>query len=182
MSIKTDYTFKLLNVVSWILFVGLCIEAGGIFFSTFFTLLWKPEGASKFWNEVNLSELYHYNQSYFVTLSALLIIVVFMKATLFYVIVNIFHNKKINLSSPFNEGVKRSISNIAYLALGIGLFSYWGAKFTQGLLIQGVKMPDLCHLKFGGADVWLLMGVTILVFATIFKKGIELQSENELTV
>jgi uncharacterized membrane protein len=37
-------------------------------------------------------------------------------------------------------------------------------------------------LKIGGADVWLLMGFVILVFAIIFKKGIELQSENDLTV
>ena len=43
-------------------------------------------------------------------------------------------------------------------------------------------IPVLQDLKLGGADVWLLMGFVILVFAIIFKKGIDLQSENDLTV
>lgn len=41
-------------------------------------------------------------------------------------------------------------------------------------------MPDLHYLRLGGADVWLFMGITLLVIAQIFKKGIEIQ--NDLTV
>jgi hypothetical protein len=37
-------------------------------------------------------------------------------------------------------------------------------------------------LNLSGADVWLFMGVTLYVIAQIFKKGIELQTESELTV
>jgi hypothetical protein len=33
-----------------------------------------------------------------------------------------------------------------------------------------------------GADVWLFMGVTLFVIAQIFRRGIEIQTENELTV
>lgn len=43
-------------------------------------------------------------------------------------------------------------------------------------------MPDVRQLSFGGADVWLFMGVTLLVIAYMFKRGIEIQSENELTI
>jgi hypothetical protein len=43
-------------------------------------------------------------------------------------------------------------------------------------------MPDIEHLRLGGADVWLFMGVTLFVIGHIFKRGIEIQSENELTV
>lgn len=182
MSAKTNFTFKLLNVVSWILFIGLCIEAGGFLFNTLFTLLYEPAGASKFWREVNLSALYYYNQSFYVTETALLIIVAILKAVMFYSIVHIFHNKKLNLAKPFNEKIGRFISNLAYLSIGIGLFCFWGAKFTQSLMSQGLSMPDLEHLRFSGADVWLFMGVILLVFANIFKKGVELQIENELTV
>jgi hypothetical protein len=34
----------------------------------------------------------------------------------------------------------------------------------------------------GGSDVWIFMGITLLVIAHIFKKGIEIQEEHELTV
>lgn len=43
-------------------------------------------------------------------------------------------------------------------------------------------MPDVQYLGLGGADVWLFMGVSLFVIAQIFKRGIEIQSENELTV
>ena len=182
MSRKTDSIFKVLNVVSWILFVGLCVEAGGFITNAFFTLLLNPVGASKFWVEVDLSAVYNYNQSYFVILILLIIIVTVLKALMFYLIVIIFHDKRFDLSHPFNEAVRRFILNIAYLALGIGLFSLWGAKFSNELMIQGVKITDVQSLKLGGADVWLFMSVILFIIAQIFKKGIEIQTENELTV
>lgn len=182
MSTKNDYFLKALHVISWIIFIGVCIEAGGFIFNAILTFILDPVGAWKFWKEVDLSELYHYNQTYFVTVTSLMIIVAVLRAVMFYIILKIFNDKKISLSQPFNETVKRFIINIAWLALGIGLFSFWGAKYTEGIVTQGVNMPDLQHLRLGGADVWLFMGVTLLVIARIFKKGIEIQNENDLTI
>jgi len=182
MSTKPDYILKALNILSWILFIGICIEAGGFIFNTFFTLLLNPAGASKFWTQVNLSELYTHNQSHYISVTSLMIIVAVLRAVMFYIIVKIFYDKKLSISQPFNETVKQFILKIAYLALGIGLFSFWGAKYTEGLVNQGINMPDIQHLRMGGADVWLFMGITLLVIAQIFKKGIELQNENDLTI
>lgn len=182
MSRKTDFIFKALNVVSWVIFIGLCVQAGGFIFNAFFTLLLNPAGASKFWVEVNLSALYYYNENYFVIMILLMIIVTVMKALLFYCIVAVFHGKKFNLSQPFNEVVRRFILNIAFFALGIGLFSFWGTNFRKELVIQGLKMPDIQDLSLGGADVWLFMSVILFVIAQIFKKGIEIQIENDLTI
>lgn len=182
MSRKTDFVLKALNVVSWVIFVGLCVQAGGFITNAFFTLLLNPVGASKFWNEIDLSELYYFNQTYFVILISLMIIVTVMEALLFYCIVKIFHDKKFNLTQPFNEVVRRFILNIAFLALGIGLFSFWGAKFCKELAIKGLNMPDKQYLRLDGADVWLFMSVILFVIAHIFKKGIEIQTENDLTI
>ena len=182
MSTKKDYFLKTLHVFSWIIFIGLCIEAGGFIFNVFFTLLINPIGAQKFWTEVNLSELYTFNQSHYVTLTSIMIIVAVLKALMFYFIVEIFFNKKFDLSNPFNEHVKRFISKTAYIALGIGLFSFWGAEFVENLIQQGVKLPLLQKLKLAGADVWFFMGITLLVIAQVFQKGIELQNENDLTI
>ena len=182
MPTKTDYFLKALHVVSWIIFIGVSIEAGGFIFNAIFTLFLNPAGAGKFWTEVDISELYIYNQSHYVTLISLMIVAAVLRATMFYTIVKIFYDNKLNLIQPFNETVKRFIVKIAYLALGIGLFSFWGTKFTEGLVKKGVKMPDIQHLRLGGADVCLFMGVALLVIALNFKKGIELQNENDLTV
>lgn len=86
------------------------------------------------------------------------------------------------MSRPFSKEVGSFIFKISYLALLIGLFSFWGVKYTEWLIKQGVKMPDTQHLRLSGADVWLFMSVSLFVIAQIFKRGIEIQSENELTV
>ena len=86
------------------------------------------------------------------------------------------------MSQPFSREVGRLIFKISYLSLFIGFVSLWGVKYTEWLVDQGVKMPDIQYLRLGGADVWLFMGVILFVLAQIFKRGIEIQSENELTV
>jgi hypothetical protein len=182
MAIKRDYLFILLNVVSWIIFVGLSIDSGGFVSNTIYTLFFNSNGAAKFWNFLNLSELYTYNQSYFVSVTVLMCIVSVLKAIMFYLIVVLLYNKKINLSNPFNEIFGSSIFNIAYLSLGIGLFSSWGNKIVENIISQGIAMPSIQQLKLEGADIWIFMGITFLVFGKIFKKGIELQTENDLTV
>lgn len=182
MSVRTHYIQKTVYIVSWIIFIAVCIEAGSFIFSTMFTLLLGPQGAHKFWKPVDLSKLYNYDQSRFVMITSLMIIVAIMRALMFYIIVKIFHDKKLDLTQPFNEAVKGFVLKITYLAFGIALFSFWGQKLSEGLESQGVIMPGLQKLGLGGADVWLFMGVTLLVIAEMFKKGIELQEENDLTV
>jgi len=180
--IGTSQILKVLYVLSWIIFTGLCIQAGGIFFNTFFTLVYKPEGARHFWQEIDLSAIYRYDSGHFTAVAVLICIVAVLKAILFYLILKLLHDKKLDLSQPFNLAVKRFILNVSYLTLGIGLFSFWGANYSQWLVKQGVMLPDPGKLLIGGADVWLFMSVTLFVIAQIFKKGIEIQTENELTV
>jgi len=49
-------------------------------------------------------------------------------------------------------------------------------------LEKGISMPDDNSMGFGGADVWMFMGIILLVIAQIFKRGIEIQLENDLTI
>ncbi len=180
--IGTKQVLKILYVLSWIIFIGLCIEAGGIIFNALFRLTFSPDKAKYFWQEIDLSALYKYDPGYFFALTVLISIATVMKACIFYLIVKILHDKKLDMSQPFSREVGRFILNVSYLSLGTGLFSLWGAKYTAWLVKLGVPMPDIQYLRLGGADVWLFMGLTLLVIAQIFKRGIEIQSENELTI
>lgn len=180
--ITTKHLLTLANIVSWVIFAGLCIQAGAIIVHTVTTLTMPPEQAAKFWKEINLTALYNYDQSQFITLASIIIIVTVLKAIMFYCIVKIFYSKKLTLSKPFDEVVRRLVSGIAFLALGIGLFSLWGEKLAGKLVARGVALPELQQLKLGGADVWILMSVTLFVVALILKKGIEIQNENDLTI
>ena len=179
---KIDYRFVMLQVVSWVIFIGLCIETGGFISSTIYTLFYNSAGANMFWTNINFNELYNFNQSHFISITVLMIIVSVLKSIMFYIIVSMFYKNRINLSNPFNEAFGKYIFKIAYLVLGIGLFTYWGTNFTTWIVAQNVNMPTIQQLNFAGADVWLFMGVTLLIFAKIFQKGLELKAENDLTI
>ena len=182
MKISTKQILKILLVLSWIIFIGVCIEAGGCIFSAFYTLVINPINAAFFWEGNDLSGLYKYDPGHFFAETLLISIAAVMKACIFYLIVKILHEKKLNISQPFSREVRLFIIKVSCLAFGIGLFSWWGVKYTEWLIRQGVKMPDTQHLHLGGADVWLFMSVILFVIAQIFKRGIEIQEENELTV
>lgn len=182
MSKSTNFFRIVLIVVAWIIFAGLGIEAGALITSTIATLLYTPEGATRFWTEVDLSKLYHFNQARYVTLTSIMVIGAILKTLMFYFIVKISHDKRLNLSKPFTDVLMRFVSILAWFAFGIGIFSLWGAKLVGQLAKEGVELPDIQKLRLAGADVWLFMGVTLLIIAFILKKGIEIQNENDLTV
>ena len=180
--ITTKQVLKILYIISWIIFVGVCIEAGGFISNAFYTLVINPINAKNFWPGMDLSGLYKYDHGYFFVETLLMSIVATLRACMFYLIIKILAEKKLDMSRPFSKDVGRFIFNISWLSLGTGLFSLWGVKYTAWLVKQGVDMPDIQYLRLGGADVWMFMGVTLFVIAQIFKRGIEIQSENELTI
>ena len=177
----TKQILKVLYIFSWIIFVGLGIEAGAFLTNAFFTLV-NPAVVNRLWQEVDLSDLFKYAQEHFFVITLIIGIVTVTKALMFYLIIKILHEKKLDLSQPFSQEVRRFIFSMSYAALLIGLFSLWGARYSEWLVKQGVKMPGLEQMHLGGADVWLFMCVIFFVIAQIFKKGIEIQKENELTI
>ena len=43
-------------------------------------------------------------------------------------------------------------------------------------------VPDRLNKFWTDSDAFILMGAVIYIIATIFKKGVDIQTENELTV
>jgi len=182
MKITTTQVLRVLYILSWIIFVGVCFEAGGFIFNTFFSLAIKPIGAKHFWPNIDLSGLYRWDRGYFAIETALMCAVAVLRSIIFYYIIKLLHDKKLDVYKPFNVALARFVSRISYLALFTGLLSWYGAKYAAWFVTKGVNMPDVQYLRLGGADVWLFMGVTLYVLAQLFKRGVEIQSENELTV
>ena len=83
MATKKDYLLIVLHILSWIIFVGLCVEAGGFLFNTLYTIFYNPAGAARFWMKSDLSSLYAFDQGQFVTLTVLMVIAAVLKAIMF---------------------------------------------------------------------------------------------------
>lgn len=180
-TISNRQILTVLHVLTWALFIGLCVETGGILFNTIYAL-YKPVVAQYFWNRTDLSALYQADRGRFITLAAFMVIASVMKTLIFYFIVRLFHQRKLNFSRPFQPDVIRLLFNIAILCLGAGVFSAGGSNYIKWIEEEGLRLPDADQLRIGGADVWIFMAVVLFVIGQVFRKGVELQTENDLTV
>ena len=180
--ISTKTILLILHIILWIIFIGLAIDATGLLAKTIATLTLNPDDAAKFWRVIDLTEVYQFNETQYITLSSIIIIVASLKVILFYSIIRVFLNKNFNISAPFNEIFRKLILTLAYLSFGIGLFSSWGRKLTNQLSSYGLKLQGNEELHIEGAGVWLFMTIILFVIAQIFKKGIELQNIAWLTI
>jgi Trk-type K+ transport system membrane component len=136
-----------------------------------------------FWTEpAYLTNLYNLDQAHFVAVTLVMTIVAVLKAIMFYLILRLLVERKPDMAQPFKHEFRRFISLLVYLAAGIGLFSYYGYRYSLWLTTLGLEMADLQALHISGADVWLFMAVILFVIGQIVKRGIEIQAENELTI
>jgi len=86
------------------------------------------------------------------------------------------------MDQPFNQEIRRLIFNLSYISLAIGLFSGWAAGYSEWFVAKGVLMPSLQSMHVDGDGAWWFIAIILFVIGHIFKRGIELQTENELTV
>ena len=178
MSKKNDVILKVLNVLSWIAFIGLCIEAGALVFN-FVLTLFKPVAANNIYNGLNLSEMYQNNFPHFIGLMSFVIALSVIKAYIFFLVVKIF--MKLNLVEPFTVEIARLIEKISYEAFAVAIVSLIAHQYTSRLIQSGYEVSN-AEKYWDDTAAFLMMAAIIFVISKIFNKGIELQRENELTV
>jgi multisubunit Na+/H+ antiporter MnhE subunit len=178
MSKTNNYVFLGLKIVAWIIFVGLCIEAGGLIVNFVFSL-YNPEFVQNLYQKLDLSEMYERSKWAFFSMYSFILIIAILKAHLFYIVIVLV--TKINLSKPFNSFVSNFISRMSYYTLAIGLLSHVARQSAKQLQHHGYEI-DTLHQFWADSQAFILMAAVIYVIATIFAKGVELQTENDLTV
>ena len=175
---NNNFIFKALSIVAWIIFVGLCIEAGGLIVNFIFSIL-KPEMVHNLYQKMDLSELYNRSQWAFYGMYSFVLVISILKAILFYIVIRLI--SKLDLEKPFNNYVSEQITQISYFTFSIGLLSYIARESAKNLQHRGYEIDQLNQF-WVDSQAFILMAAVIYVIAAIFKKGIEIQSENELTI
>lgn len=178
MSKTNNFIFWALYMLSWLIFVGLSIEAGGMIVNFFFSL-YKPEFVHNLYQKLDLSQMYQDSKLAFFGIYFFIISISILKACLFYKVIMLMH--KMDLSKPFNKFVSNQISHISFFTLSIGVLSYIAGKLVKGLMHYGF-IPDSLNQYWADSQAFILMGAVVYIIAIIFNKGVELQNENDLTV
>jgi len=178
MNTKNDLILIVLNVVSWIIFIGLSIEAGGLIVNFAFSVF-KPEIVGNLYQKLDLSSLYQQSKWAFFGMYGFVIFIAVLKAILFYIVIMLPY--KLDLSKPFSSFVAKKITQISYYTFSIGILSFIAQQTAKNLTHHGFEIDKLSQF-WVDSQAFILMAAIIYVIATIFKKGVEIQNENDLTV
>ncbi len=131
MTKRNNYVFIGLQIVSWIIFVGLCIEAGALIVNFVFSLF-KPEFVGNLYQKLDLSQLYNTNKWVYSGMYGFILTISVLKAYLFYVVIMLL--SKLDLLKPFSS----SVAGQKYGALRIrsrqveSILGRWQCIFING--------------------------------------------------
>lgn len=178
MSKTNNFVYWALYVITWLIFIGLAIEAAGLIVNFLFSLF-KPEFIPNLYQKLDLTQMYNESRLAFLGIYSFILIVAILKAGLFYGVIRLMH--KMDLQKPFNSFVSKQILRISYFTLSIGLLSFIGRQLAKNLTHYGFYTHNLNQF-WADSQAFILMGAVIYIIATIFKKGVEIQNENDLTV
>lgn len=178
MTKTNNFVFWVLHIVAWIIFVGLCIEAGGLIVNFFFSL-YNPELLPNLYQKIDLTPVYAHGPLVFFGIYSFVLSIAILKALLFYTVIILM--LKMDLTKPFSSFVSRKILQISYYTIAIGFFSLIAKQITIKMTHHRLAVDQLNQF-WADSDAFILMGAVIYVIATIFKKGVEIQTENDLTV
>lgn len=178
MSKTNNFVFWSLYVIAWLIFLGLSIETGGLFVNFFFSL-YKPEVVANLYQKLDMMPIFKESKWAFFGLYSFLLEIGLLKVILFYIIIVLMH--KMDLKKPFSLFVSKQISRVSYFTLSIGFMGYIAKKITASLNYYGFSTHYLDQF-WVDSQAFILMGAVIYIIATIFKKGVDIQNENDLTV
>lgn len=178
MSQRNGLIWNAIKVICWVIFIGLCIQTGTLLFNYIYSLF-RPVATHDLYSGLDLSDLYNKSTTLYGVLFHLFIVSSALKAVLFYLVIKMLG--KLNFVKPFSEDVSEFISRITFLAFTIGGIGIITHQLIKKLIARGYDIATAYDLS----DDWgayLMMAAILYVIALIFRKGIELQNESELTV
>ncbi|MDX9704737.1 MAG: DUF2975 domain-containing protein [Weeksellaceae bacterium] len=173
---KTQNILFFLKIISWIAFIGYAIVCGSVIFSFVLSFI-NPEIAKNMY-KINpaIFELKEKNTVTFIFGFSLLIALAFMLAYLWFLVIKLFD--KLNLKNPFSIETARHLEKTAFHLMGIWVVSLVAKTYLNWQSGDYMQFD----FKIGEGNNFLFMAAIVYIISQIFKRGIEMQEENELTV
>jgi hypothetical protein len=174
MKTRTDYLLAFMNVLAWLTFFGLWVKAGAILIS--YGVSFKhPIASENLYMGWNLSKVRQYDFGHYTVMVIMNVVVLLIDAYIAFLVTRAL--SKIKMSNPFTMEVSKILEKISYLILLVWVIAMLYNSYITWLSKQ---ISGFQENKFSGE--FILMAGVVFVFSQIFKKGVEIQSENELTV
>ena len=174
MKTKTERILITMNVLAWLALVGFIVQLGAILIC-YGVSIPNPTGAQNLYMGINLYDLRQANFGEYTGMVAFMAFFLIAKALVARRVIKVL--SLIKLENPFTADIAGRLEKISYFIFGMAVMTIPYSAYTEWLLKRFPTLPE----KYASGDFFFLACV-IFVLAQIFKKGIEIQSENELTV
>jgi Protein of unknown function (DUF2975) len=173
MKSKAENLLTVMLILAWIVFIGLVAIAGSITISWFVSIR-NGQAARDLYKGLNL---YPYLQHSFVQYTLVVFYKVIWNVTQAYIAFLMTSLlSKLNISRPFNADVVKLMQRISYSILCV-----WLVAMAYNLHVGILEKQYGITASYISGDSIFLAGI-VYILAQMFKRGVEIQSENELTV
>ena len=170
---NTKNILKIMHILTWIVFIGLCIKTGAILFNYLMSIN-SPEVAKNLFGGLNLYEFYNFSFREYTFIVSYKIALFATEAYIAFLVTQLLNN--LNLDKPFNIDVQKLMQSISY-----SIFNLWILAILHNTHVRYIAKKQGFAFDLFSSDFIFLAGV-VFIFAQIIKRGIEIQNENDLTI
>ena len=177
MRTRTEKILVVLRILAFMGAIGYSIDCGAQL-TSFVASFINPEWAKRTYQvNLDISKIREQSVWYYSYAMCLNIAISSLKVTIWYVVYSLL--TKLKLQTPFSIEVEKKLEGIAYLSLAVWIVSgvFWKMYINYLLQDTGIQLPANSN-----GDEYFFMAGVIYIVSQIFKHGIELQEENQLTV
>jgi len=171
---RTQQILTVMHILAWVAFIGFMIEAGATLVSYSVSSV-NPDAARNLYKGLNLYNLRQFNFWHYTLTVSFMVALSCMKAFVSFLVIKTL--SKVNLMNPFKMEVARILERISHVLLGAWAIAVLSNVHTGWLL----KTTGELQGDWVGGEFIFMAGL-VFVIAQVFKRGVEIQSENELTV
>jgi hypothetical protein len=127
--------------------------------------------------DLNIFSIREHSVSYYVCAMCLIIAISALKALVWYIVFALL--SKLKLQTPFSMEVEKKLERISYLLFGVWILSsvFWNTCSYYLFRDTGTRLPTI-----NVGDEYLFIAAIMYIISQVFKRGIEIQEENDLTV
>ena len=176
MKTRTEKILAILKVLALITAIGLSFLCGSQLLSlaaSFFNPDWAKQ---VYTTDENLLVLRENNFQYYIYAMSFIIAGSAILAYIWFKVFDLLQSLK--MTNPFSMDIAEKIEKIAYSFLSVWIIGYIGKSYLHWVSKKsGISLESL-----GIRDEYLFIAGIIYILSQIFKRGIEIQEENQLTV
>ena len=169
----TKRILKIMYIITWITFIGLTIKAVGIII-TYFISLGNEEAVKDLYEGMNLLVYKQNSITQYTIIVGYRLLQFSIQAYIAFLIIKLLSN--LNIQRPFNANALKLMQKISYCLLLL-----WAIVVIHNFHVGILEASTGISSELLSSEFVYIVGI-VYVFSLLFKRGIELQSENDLTI